>query len=76
MASSEEQQSFLLTNILIPKRTQSVSFIPPLMKNDEVISLDEYDQQPLLPKRRSTRTILMANVSRRLRQRKALHNRL
>jgi hypothetical protein len=57
------------TIVLIPNSTPPVSIIPPLKIINEV--------DPVLnEKRRSTGTILIANVSRRLCKRKILHNQL
>ncbi len=60
--------------ISLPTSTTVVS-IPLLDTNNEMIDNDEFNQL-LIKKRRSTKTILMANVSRRLHTRKVLHSRL
>lgn len=67
-----EKSSPLTRIILFPNSIPPVSIIPQLTTNDEVIELNK----PLIEKRRSARTILMADVSRRLGIRKILHNRL
>ncbi len=74
-AMVDENSSSLTSIVLFPNSTPFVSVIPPLITNNEVIDKDELNE-PLIKKRRSTRTILMADVSRRLRRRKILHNRL
>jgi hypothetical protein len=67
--SQDEISQPSTTIVLIPNSTPPVSTIPAVKIIDEV--------DPLLnEKRRSTETILIANVSRRLRKRKVLHNQL
>ncbi|CAF3950266.1 unnamed protein product [Adineta steineri] len=73
---SHSEASLLLTTIvLIPESTPPVSNILSFETTDEINNEDELN--PLLNKRRrSTRTSLMADVSRRLYKRKVLYNRL
>ncbi len=64
--SNDEKFSPLTTIVLMPGSTPP---IPSLEIIDEL-------NQPFLAKRKSTRAILMADVSRRLSRRKLLHQRL
>jgi hypothetical protein len=78
MSSKEsygELSSPLTTIVLMPISTPPVSMIPPLETTDQMNDKDELSQ-PLIRKRRSTRTMLTSTVSYRLGERKAIHNRL
>jgi hypothetical protein len=65
---NDEKSSPLTAIVMMPNSTPSGSI-------NEVINQDE-DIQPFLRKRRSTRVILMTDVSYRLSRRQALHERL
>jgi len=72
-ALNDEKSSPLTAIVVMPNSTPSGSIVSERI--NELINQDEVTQ-PFLEKRRSTRAILMTEVSYRLSRRQALHERL
>ena len=65
----------MTTIVLYPDSTASVSCVVSSLRNTEIIDRDDVSKQPI-KKRNYTKSVCMADISRRLCRRKALYNRL